>query len=75
MLVQQVKAAATGFGDQRSPTSPVATTPKIALERGVHVRELRCALCGESFTDVDLETVNGQWSAAFIFVLIAWSVC
>ncbi len=51
-------------GGQANPASPVATTPKIALDRGVRVRELKCALCGGAFTDANIETVNGQRSAA-----------
>ena len=42
--------------------SPVASTPKIALDKSVHIRELKCAVCGGPFTDADIENSNGQWS-------------
>lgn len=65
-IVNQAKAEGrmASSGGQANPASPVATTPKIAVDRGVRVRELKCALCGGPFTDADIETVNGQTSAA-----------
>jgi len=62
-VAQAKKAAeAAAGGGQVSPASPVATTPKIALDKSVHIRELKCALCGGPFTEGDIETANGQRS-------------
>jgi hypothetical protein len=49
-----------------SPASPVATTPKVAVDRGVRVKELKCALCGGPFTDAHIENVNGQRCTALL---------
>lgn len=57
-------------GGQAGATSPVASTPKIALDRGVRVKELKCALCGGPFTDEHLENVNGQ---SFLVHTVRWA--
>jgi hypothetical protein len=60
LMQSRVAASEAGGGSKVSPASPVATTPKIALDKSVHVRELKCAVCGGPFTDTHIETTNGQ---------------
>ena len=65
MKQAQKAADAAAGGGQVGPASPVASTPKIALDKSVHVRQLSCALCGGPFTDAHTEIVNGQrWAPA-----------
>jgi hypothetical protein len=79
LRVNEMKQAKTegksaSSGGQAGATSPVASTPKIALDRGVRVKELKCALCGGPFTDEHLENVNGQRCAGARLAAIRRSV-
>jgi hypothetical protein len=38
--------------------------PEVLWTEYQRARQLKCALCGGPFTDADIETVNGQTSAA-----------